>query len=209
MSESERPSCDGQVTIEHRAVAGESRDTECAAALWYQKASKAGLPAVSAFDFSRLTSDWSYRFLIAGDEVVEDAVFLVYGPRFVRLLGLPDKPLHYVPVIKQLPPRYRALFAEGYGEAITRLAPARFSGAVVRPDGEMELYRAAFMPVQGAKASTSLILGTFNYRTLSQESASDAFAKTQAGWSEAVWEQRFDRGNGTKCQLNSGDVAPD
>ncbi len=202
MSQSELPGRDRQATIEHRAVTGESRDTERATALWYQKASTTGLPPVSSFDLSRLTSDWSYRFLIAGDEVVEDAVFLVYGPRFARLLCLPDKPLHYAPVIKQLPLRYRPLFAEGYGQVITQLAPARFSGAVVRVDGEMELYRAAFMPVQGTRASTSLILGTFNYRNRSHESASDAFDTTQAGhWSREAGDRGGDRPPISKTRL--------
>lgn len=196
MAQSGLPNSNDRVTSEYRTVAGESRDTECATALWYQNAPKAGLPAVSAFDFSRLTSDWSYRFLIAGDEVVEDAVFLVYGPRFARLLGLPQKPLHHVPVIKQIPPRYRALFAEGYGEAFTQRAPARFSGAAVRADGQAELYRAAFMPVQGAQASTCLMLGTFNYRIQSQESASDVFGTTPAGLSKSDREQLPDPGSG-------------
>jgi hypothetical protein len=134
--------------------------------------------------------------------VVEDAVFLVYGARFARLLCLPDKPFHYAPVIKQLPLRYRPLFAEGYGQAITQLAPARFSGAVVRADGEMELYRAAFMPVQGTRASTSLILGTFNYRNRSHESASDAFDTTQAGhWSREAGDRGGDRPPISKTRL--------
>ena len=196
MSQSEPSGCDHQLAAEERGIAGESRDTESAITLWYRKSSEAGPPLVSAFDLSRLTSDWSYRFLIAGDKVVTDAVFLVYGLRFARLLGLPEKPLHHLPVLKQVPAGYRTLFADGYSKAMTQRAPARFSGAVARCDGKMELYRAAFMPVQGARASTCLVLGTFNFRAVAQESASDGFQTTQDRLSERIAKEWRDRSPG-------------
>ena len=43
--------------------------------------------------------------------------------------------------------------------------PARFSGAV-RHGNDVELYRAAFMPLRGKDASRPLIYGTFNRRAV-------------------------------------------
>jgi hypothetical protein len=193
VSQAEPSACDDPFAMEHRDMVGEARDTDSAITLWYRKATEAGPPLVSAFDLSRLASDWSYRFLIAGDKVVADAVFLVYGTRFARLLDLPAKPLHHLPVLKQVPTRYQTLFGDGYSKAMMERAPARFSGAVSRCDGKMELYRAAFMPVQGARASTCLVLGTFNCRTVAQVSESDAFQRTQDQWSDRVRKEGASR----------------
>src|SRR3954463_12497610 len=100
-----------------RDFPAERRDTESAIRLWHQKASGYGeLPPLVTFDFSRLTSDWGYRFLISGDQFVEASVFLVYGVHFARLLGLPQQPRSQIPLLPQLPARYRSLFVEGYGE---------------------------------------------------------------------------------------------
>src|SRR5204863_4374706 len=124
----------------------EQRDTEAAIKLWHRRATEVGgPPPLSTFDFSRLTSDWGYRFLISGDEFVKASVFLVYGVHFARLLGLPEQPRSKIPLVHQLPVRYRPLFVDGYGEALRDLAPARLSGTVVH-QRKLELYRAAFMP---------------------------------------------------------------
>ena len=69
-----------------RNLPAERRDTESAIRLWHQKAPEVGgFPSLSTFDFSRLRSEWGYRFLISGDEFVGAAVFLVYGVHFARL----------------------------------------------------------------------------------------------------------------------------
>jgi hypothetical protein len=158
-----------------RDFPAEQRDTESAIRLWHQKASGIGdLPPLSAFDFSRLTGHWGYRFLISGDEFVGASVFLVYGVHFARLLGLPEQPRSKIPLLHQLPARYRALFVEGYGDALRNLAPTRFSGTVMH-QRKLEFYRAAFMPIQGANSVRPLIFGSFNYRVVPQEAALDGF----------------------------------
>jgi len=43
---------------------------------------------------------------------ITDSVFLMYGSHFARLLGLPEKPNYYDPMIVQLRTRYRPLFTE-------------------------------------------------------------------------------------------------
>jgi hypothetical protein len=67
MPEPEAASRDG-ASAPNRDLPAERRDTESAIRLWHQKASAGGgLPSLSAFDFSRLASEWGYRFLISGD----------------------------------------------------------------------------------------------------------------------------------------------
>jgi hypothetical protein len=115
-----------------RDFPAEHRDTESAIRLWHQKASEVGgPPSLSTFDFSRLASEWGYRFLISGDEFVGASVFLVYGVHFARLLGLPEQPRSKFPLLHQLPVWYRPLFVEGYGDALRDLAPTRLNGTVV------------------------------------------------------------------------------
>lgn len=163
------------IAVGHRDLAAEARDTESAVTLWHQKALEGRPPDIAAFDLHRLGSDWGYRFLISGDEDVDTAVFIAYGLPFARLLDLPQKPCITLPLIRQLPLRYCQLFAEGYGEAIRQAVPARFSGAAVSHDAEIELYRAAFLPLSGRYSVRPLIFGSFNYRVVPAESVSDAF----------------------------------
>ena len=156
-----------------RDFPAEQRDTESAIRLWHRKASEVGgPPPLNTFDFSRLTGEWGYRFLISGDQFVEAAVFLVYGVRFARLLGLPEQPRSKTPLFHQLPARYQPVFVEGYGDAIRDLAPVRLSGTVMH-QRKLEFHRAAFMPIQGANSVRPLIFGSFNYRIVPQEAALD------------------------------------
>ena len=63
--------------LAHRDLPAERRDTESAIRLWQRKASEVGdSPPLSTFEFTRVTSDWGYRFLISGDEFVDASVFL-------------------------------------------------------------------------------------------------------------------------------------
>ena|ERR1051325_3920065 len=154
-----------------RDFPAEQRDTASAIRLWHQKTADLGqLPPITAFDFSRLKSDWGYRFLISGDEFVEASVFLAYGAQFARLLGLPQQPRSRLPLIHQLPERYRPVFMDGYGEALRDLTPICFAGTVIH-QRKAEFYRAAFMPVRGANSVRSLIYGSFNYRIVPREDA--------------------------------------
>ena len=163
------------------ARAGELRDTERAIALWEQKAAEFGRPPpAGAFDLA-LTSERGCRFVLCGDEIVEAATFLAYGPRFARLLDLPERPLSDLSALSQLPGRYLSLFAEGYVEAFAGGKPARFSGAVMHY-GMIELYRAAFMPLRlQPKAGVQLIFGSFDYRSGLRAEAADTFS-TAANW---------------------------
>ena len=172
---SERRPPENLFAVEHRDLAGEYRDTERAITLWHQKASGGRPPFLTALGFHRLASDWGYRFLISGDQFLDAAVFVVYGLPFARLLDLPEKPKADTSMLRQLPARYRDLFIEGCTEVIVQPEPVRFNGAAVRQDCEIELYRAAFMPVLGPNSSRPLIFGSFNYRSVIRESASDAF----------------------------------
>lgn len=105
------------------------------------------------------------RFLISSDRCVAAAVFILYGSQFARLLELPETPSPRRPVLHQLPARYRDLFLEGCNDVLLQPEPARFNGAV-RHDGDVELYRAAFMPLRGKDATRPLIYGTFNRRAV-------------------------------------------
>ena len=155
----------GNISVTERPwPAIERRDTERAVGLWRKKATAVGCPPpLAEFDFSRIRSDWGYRFIISGGDV-ECAVFLVYGSQLARLLGLREKPVCYKPMIDQIPERYQPLFTEGSRDALADAAPARFGGTVVH-QGQIEFYRAAFMPVRlNATSSHALIFGSFNYR---------------------------------------------
>jgi hypothetical protein len=151
----------------NRELAGELRDTERAIKLWYQKACGVGRPPPwQAFDFSRMPGDWGYRFVIGTGELVEAAEFVTYGAEFGRLLELAEKATNEVPMLQQLPERYRPLFSDGCSKAMVEGAPVRLNGAVAHL-GKIEIYRAAFMPVEVQPNSPiQLIFGSFNRRAL-------------------------------------------
>jgi hypothetical protein len=162
------------------ALAGELRDTESAIRFWRQKASEFGEPPPpTAFDFSRMISGaWSCRFVICADAILGELTFLIYGSRFAQLLELPAEPVSGVPITRQLPGRYLPLFTEGCRDAIAQAAPVRSSGVVV-DYGQIELYRAAFMPLaMRPNSSMQLVFGTFNRRIGPKTHSSDAFRTT-------------------------------
>ena len=161
-------------------LVGELRDTEHAISFWRRKASEfGGLPPTEAFDFSRvIAGDWSHRFVICTDPVVSELVFLIYGSRFAQLLELPEEPISGIPITGQLPGRYLPLFSAGCRDAIAYAAPVRLSGAVV-DYGQVELYRAAFMPLaMRENSSMHLVFGTFNRRIGPKAHSSDAVRAT-------------------------------
>ena len=161
-------------------LVGELRDSEVAITFWHRKASEfGGLPPPTAFDFSRMIGGaWSQRFVICADAVVGELTFLIYGSRFAQLLELPEGPISGVPITPQLPGRYLPLFTEGCHEAIAQAAPVRLSGAVV-DYGQIELYRAAFMPLaRRQNSSIQLVFGTFNRRIGPKAHSSDAIRAT-------------------------------
>ena len=155
---------------------------------WHQKASEfGGLPPLTAFDFSQMISGaWSHRFVICVDAVAGEPAFLIYGSRFAQLLELPEKPISGVPINGQLPGRYLPIFTEGCSDAIARAAPVRLRGAVV-DYGQIELYRAAFMPLaMQPNSSMRVVFGTFNRRIGSKAYSSEAVRTTYNWLSENV-----------------------
>jgi hypothetical protein len=159
---------------------GELRDTELAISLWRQKASEfGGVPPPSAFDFSSMIGGaWNHRFVICTDAVVGELTFLIYGSRFAQLLELPAEPTSGIPIARHLTGRYLPLFTEGCRDAITQVAPVRLSGAVV-DYGQIELYRAAFMPLAMRQHSLMrLVFGSFNRRIGPKAHSTDAVRAT-------------------------------
>jgi len=161
-------------------LVGELRDTELAISLWRQKESEfGGVPPPTAFDFSAVIGGaWNYRFVICTDAAVAELTFLIYGSRFAQLLELPAEPISGIPIARQLPGRYLPLFTEGSREAIAQAAPVRLSGAVV-DYGQIELYRAAFMPLAMRQDSfMRLVFGSFNRRIGQEAHSTDAVRST-------------------------------
>jgi hypothetical protein len=146
----------------------ELRDTVVISALWRQKAAEyGGPPPVTAFDISRMArSDWGYGFMICYGSMEIDHTFLVYGSQLRRLLELPVSPVCGVPLSRQMPARYLPVFMAGCAKTIAQGVPVRLSGSVVHL-GQVELYRAVFMPLAALPNSpVRRILGSFNRRTI-------------------------------------------
>ena len=59
-----------------------------------------GVVTIAGLDLAAADSrDWSNRFLISVDPVVERSALLLYGPKFAQLLGLPEHPRTDLPMI--------------------------------------------------------------------------------------------------------------
>ena len=153
---------------------GERRETERAINYWEGKVEKFGRGAtVAALDLALFnTAEWAYRFVIAVDLLIENSSLLLYGAGFARLLGLPLKGVPHVPMVRQLPRHLSGVFMQGCDEAHQRRQTVRMEGEAERPDGGLELYRAAFIPV-GVKQNslTHLAFGAFNSRVVERRLA--------------------------------------
>jgi hypothetical protein len=164
---------EGQQSPDHRhgfigapkGSPNERRDVQRTINLWQRQVSPDGAaPLLTSFDFSAMKGDWGNRFLICSDQTVENAAFVMYGMSFAQLLDLPNKVAAIVPLMLQIPERYRPVFAEGCVKAQTEPAPARFSGSFSY-EFKNELYRAVFLPIRmHPNWSKRLIFGSFNYR---------------------------------------------
>jgi hypothetical protein len=152
----------------------ERRESERAIRYWEKKCEGLGKsPTVAALDLGEINSeDWSHRFVIAVDPMVENSSLLLYGSNFAKLLDLPPKGTPHVPMVRQLPRHLSRVFMQGCGEAHDKREPIRVEGEIQREDGKMELYRAAFIPV-GVKENslTHLAFGAFNSRIIDQRLA--------------------------------------
>ena len=152
----------------------ERRESERVISYWENKAEKLGRsPTVSSLDLGEINSeDWSHRFVIAVDPMVENSSLLLYGADFAKLLDLPAKGTPHVPMVRQLPRHLSRVFMQGCGEAHSKRETVRVEGEVQREDGRRELYRAAFIPV-GVKENslTHLAFGAFNSCVIDQRLA--------------------------------------
>jgi hypothetical protein len=161
---------DGGRSAEHTTASlersSERRDIQRTINFWQRNVSDDDAPPLLAtFDFSAMKGNWDHRFLICGDLNIENAAFVMYGDKFAQLLDLSEKVQAIVPMLQQIPERYRLIFRDGCSRAMTVAVPARFSGAF-NYDFQVELYRVVFLPIRlHPNWSKRLIFGSFNYRT--------------------------------------------
>ena len=150
----------------------ERRETERVIALWEEKRRELGVhPTVAAIDLAQITSpEWGNRFLIAADPVIERSMLLMYGSRFAQLLDMPQRARTDLPILRQLPLRYGDVFLRGCAEVRQEMAPVRLAGEVARKDGQVEQYRAGFVPLAvKPQAMTWLAFGAFNSRVVAPQ----------------------------------------
>ncbi len=145
------------------------REAERLIEYWENKLKElGGVVTIAGLDLAAADSqEWSNRFLISVDPVVERSALLLYGPKFAQLLGLPAQPRTDLPMIRQLPRRHVDMFLRGCAEAQQEMAPVRLEGEIERADGRIEQYRAIFIPV-GVKPNslTCFAFGVFNNRLI-------------------------------------------
>ncbi len=143
------------------------REAERVLSYWEDKLDElGGEVTVAALDLGSVNNrDWSNRFLIAVDPITERSSLVLYGPKFARLLHLPEQARPNVPMLRQLPRRYAELFLRGCSQAQQQMVPVRLEGEAERYDGRIEQYRAVFIPV-GVKPNslTCFAFGAFNSR---------------------------------------------
>ncbi len=154
----------------HAEPAGrDRREAERVMAYWDNKLHElGGEVTVAGLDLNRInTREWSNRFLIAVDPVIERSSLVLYGPKFAQLLHLPPQPRPDLPILRQLPRRYADVFLRGCAAAPKEMVPARIEGEVERYDGRIEQYRVVFIPV-GVKphSLTCFAFGAFNNRVI-------------------------------------------
>ena len=143
------------------------REAERLMAYWEGKLKElGGVVTIAGIDLTGTDRrEWSNRFLISIDLVVERSALVLYGPKFAQLLGLPARPRADLPMMRQLPRRYVDLFLRACGEVQQEMVPVRLEGEIERADGRIEQYRAIFIPV-GVKphSLTCFAFGAFNNR---------------------------------------------
>src|SRR5579863_7451911 len=95
------------------------REAERLIAYWEDRLKElGGVVTIAGLDLGAADSrEWSNRFLISVDPVVERSALLLYGPKFAQLLGLPAQPRTDLPMIRQLPRRHVDTFLRGCAEA--------------------------------------------------------------------------------------------
>ena len=145
------------------------RQSERLMAYWEDKLQElGGAVTIAGLNLTATDSrEWSNRFLISVDPVIERSALLLYGPEFARLLNLPEQPRMDRPMMRQLPRRYVDLFLRACADAQKAMAPVRLEGEMERADGRIEQYRAVFIPV-GVKPNslTCCAFGAFSSRVI-------------------------------------------
>ena len=145
------------------------RQSERLMAYWEEKLQElGGAVTIAGLDLTATDSrDWSNRFLISVDPVIERSVLLLYGPEFARLLDLPEQPRMDRQMTRQLPRRYADSFLRACADAQKAMAPVRLEGEMERGDGRIEQYRAVFIPL-GVKPNslTCFAFGAFSSRVI-------------------------------------------
>jgi hypothetical protein len=153
-----------------REAAGRDRRVgERLLAYWDNKLAEFGdqitVAALDLEDMARL--DWSNRFLISIDPIVERSSLVMYGKKFASLLQLPEKPRPDLSLLRQLPHRYVEVFLEGCEQAQRERDLVRLEGRVGRRDAKIEQYRIVFIPVGvRPKSLTYFALGAFSNRVI-------------------------------------------
>jgi hypothetical protein len=115
---------------EAEAVVGSGRErraSERAISYWQKKVAELGSnPTIAALDLTALDSeDWSYRFVMTIDPLLDGSSLLLYGSDVARLLGLPIGSKARVPIMRRLPARYVPVFRRGCAAVMQHNAPVR------------------------------------------------------------------------------------
>lgn len=146
----------------------ERRASERAIRYWHQRMSQPGAtPDLAALDLSHLDSEeWSCRFVMTIDPMLDGSSLLLYGADVARLLDLPPGSKARVPIMRRLPARYVPVFRRGCAAVLEHDAPVRVEGEVEREDGKRELFRAIIIPMGdgGARHTVRFAFGAFSGR---------------------------------------------
>jgi hypothetical protein len=150
-----------------RPTGRDRREAERVMAYWQTKLQELGVDAtIAALDLGSMnTADWSNRFLIAIDPVIEKSALLLYGPKFAQLFNLPAESRMDRPMMRQLPMRFVDIFLGGCAEAEKTKEAVRVEGEIERSDNRIEQYRVIFIPVRVRPNSlTCYAFGAFSNR---------------------------------------------
>ena len=147
----------------------EQREGERAIAYWEDQATRLGanatVGALTPDPAAMRSEEWSHRFVVASDSVIEDATLILYGANFARLLGIPPERKPPLAIRRWVPDRLLQVFLDGCSDAFKLNTPVRVEGEVPREHGQRELFRAAFMPIGSDSGKpVRLAFGAFNSR---------------------------------------------
>jgi len=143
------------------------RASERAIRYWQQRTSLPGSTAdLAALDLSHFDSEeWSCRFVMTIDPMLDGSSLLLYGSDVARLLDLPPDSKARVPIMRRLPARYVPVFRRGCAAVLEHNAPVRVEGELVREDGRQELFRAIIIPLGDAERhAVRFAFGAFSGR---------------------------------------------